>query len=63
MASRSYRVALGASKLSDVTEAANAPSGDFVEVRMDEAISADHDKLIQALMLLERYIQQNKRLA
>lgn len=63
MASRSFRVALGASKSSDVTEGTNAPSGDFVELRVDEAISTDHDKIVQHVMQLLKYIQEDKRYA
>ena len=63
MASRSFRVPLGASKNTDVTEGTSAPSGDFVEVRVDEAISTDLDKIILAIRQLEVYIVELKRYA
>lgn len=63
MASRSFRAPLGASLDSDITEGTNAPSGDFVEIRVNEAISTDHDKIIQAVMRILKYIQEDQRYA
>ena len=54
-------VTLGASKGTDVTEGANAPSAGFVELRVDEAISTDHDKILQAIKRLVIYLQEDQR--
>lgn len=61
MAGRSFSITLGASFDSDVTEGANAPAAGFVEIRVDEAISTDHDKIIQAIKRLVKYLQEDKR--
>lgn len=63
MAARSFSLTLGANKRSDVVEGTSAPGAGFIEIRLDEAISTDQDKIEQTLIFLLDYIREAKRYA